>query len=33
MTSKTHHADKATGKGDPQAFKGEAGRGIAYDLK
>lgn len=25
MTSKTHHADKATGKGDPQAFKGEAG--------
>lgn len=25
MTSKTHHAEKATGKGDPQAFKGDVG--------
>lgn len=23
--SKSHHAEKATGKGDPQCFKGEAG--------
>ena len=25
MSNKSHHADKATGKGDPQMFKGEAG--------